>query len=125
MSESFLSVVLQIIKSVIISLIFLFFGVTALSLIVNTANLSVSVLHPVVQVLKPVAILTGVLCGVRGTQGALKGLFAGALAFATVYLILAFMGNGRYVFRSVLIDFLAFLLFGVCSGILAISLKNR
>ncbi len=124
MSESAVSVFLQIVKSVAISLILIFFSVTALALIVNAANLSVSVLHPAVQVIKPIAILVGVLCGVRGGRGVLKGLATGALAFLLIFLLLTCMGKGSYAFSSAVIDFFAFLLFGCCSGILAVSLKH-
>ena len=125
MSESVLTVCLQIVKSVVVSLIFLFLGVSALAFIVNTANLSVSVLHPAVQVIKPLSILTGVLCGVRGGKGALKGLLSGALAFFLTWLLLTAMAKGGYAFSSTMIDFLAFLSFGCCSGMVAVTLKNK
>ena len=125
MSESAVLFVLQIVKSVVVSLIVLFLGVTALALIVNSANLSVSVLHPAVQVIKPIALLVGILFGVRGGKGALKGMLSGAIAFVFICVYLAIMRKGSYVFSSAMIDFLAFLLFGACSGILSVSLKNR
>ena len=125
MSETGILFILQVVKSVAVTLIVLFLGVTALALTVNAANLSVSVLHPAVQVIKPLAVLFGSLVAIRGGKGALKGLLSGGAAFFVVWFLLACLAKGSYAFSSAVIDFLAFLLFGVCSGILAVSLKNR
>ena len=125
MSESAVLFVLQIVKSVIVSLTVLFLGVTALAFIVNSANLSVSVLHPAVQIIKPVSLLVGSLLGIRGGKGAIKGALIGGATFFLTWIILFLLGKGGFAFPSALVDFLAFVLFGVLSGILAVSLKNR
>ncbi len=124
MSEPVILFVVQILKSVVISLTFLFLGVTALAFIVNSANCSVSVLHPAIQVIKPISVLLGALLGVRGGKGALKGATVGGVSFLITWVILNALGKGSYGFPSALIDFIAFLSFGVLSGILAVSLKN-
>ena len=123
--NSFPAHCLQIVKSVLLSVLFCAAAVLIFSLVLKFANLSDSVIKPVNQFIKAFAILFGCFFGLRGEKGWLKGLISGILTVMLTYLVFAMIG-GDFAFSWLIFAELAFgAVAGVLSGIVAVNVHHN
>ncbi len=116
---------LQIVKAALISVTVLFFCITLLAVIVHVANLSATVLHPAIQVIKPFALLCGILCAVKEERGALKGFLSGVAAVLLMLLVLSAWQKGAYRLPDAILDLVVLGVFGAILGVFTVRIKNR
>ena len=124
MSENVKDGIKQILRGAVIVATALFSGITLLALIVNGANLNAQVLTPSVQVIKPLAVLIGVLFSVKAEKGFIKGALSGGAGYALALLLLLFLPKIGVFPTAAITDLLLFLLYGALSGVLAARIKS-
>ena len=122
--NSFAAHLLQIVKAVVLAVLFCLVAVLIFSLVLNFASLSDSVIKPVNQFIKVFAILFGCFFALRGEKGWLKGLAAGILTVMLTYLVFAMVG-GDFSLSWLILAELAFgAVAGALSGIVAVNVHH-
>ena len=118
--NSFAAHLVQIAKAVLLSVLFCLAAVLIFSLVLKFASLSESVIKPVNQCIKALAILFAL----RGEKGWLKGLAAGILTVMLTYLVFAMVG-GDFSLSWLILAELAFgAVAGALSGIVAVNVHH-
>lgn len=118
--------VFDIIRSTLIAVIFSLIAVLILALVVKLTDISESVIMPIIQVIKIGSILGGCMLGIKEkSKGAIKGSINGLLYTAIsvfIFLILnkKLDGNSFGVF-----DFIAGIVAGAISGIIAVNFRKK
>lgn len=92
--------------------------------ILRAGNLSDSVIYPVNQVLKGIAIAVSALVFVRGDKGWLKGGAVGLLFTALSYLAFSSLGNDFSLSWLILLELVIAFVTGALGGILAVNRKK-
>lgn len=95
--NSFAAHLLQIVKAVVLAVLFCLVAVLIFSLVLKFASLSDSVIKPVNQFIKVFAILFGCFFALRGEKGWLKGIAVGLLTVMLTYLVFAMVGGVFHV----------------------------
>ncbi|MFR5102294.1 MAG: TIGR04086 family membrane protein [Christensenellaceae bacterium] len=122
--NSFAAHLVQIAKAVLLSVLFCLAAVLIFSLVLKFASLSESVIKPVNQCIKALAILFGCFFALRGEKGWLKGLAAGILTVMLTYLVFAMVG-GDFSLSWLILAELAFgAVAGALSGIVAVNVHH-
>ena len=111
-------------KSVGISVIVTLAAVLLFAFLIKIFSIGSSVITPVNQVIKALAIFLGCLLSLRDTKGWLKGAIAGILVILFTYFIFAIIGEETgFVGASLVI--LLFLVLGWCMLVVALQSQDR
>ena len=110
----------QIIKGVIISIIICLVGVLMFAYAIKLFSLSSSVIKPINQVVKVVAVTVGCLLSVRAPKGFVKGLLIGLFSVLLEYVIFGIIAKSlsfglNEVFGGIM---------GIFAGIICSNLKK-
>ena len=121
--NSFAAHLLQIVKAVVLAVLFCLVAVLIFSLVLKFASLSDSVIKPVNQFIKVFAILFGCFFALRGEKGWLKGIAVGLLTVMLTCLVFAMVG-GDFSMSWLIVAELAFgAVAGLLSGIIAVNVR--
>lgn len=113
---------IQIFKGVVVGLIFTTVAVLAFALILAASDLPDTVIRPVNQFVKIVAVFTACVFSVREKRGYLKGGVIGLLLSLSSFLLFGLVGGEFGGFLSLVIDALFGCVAGVLSGVIAVNL---
>ena len=116
--------IFQIIKSVALALAFSFLSAVVLAAILRWTPLPDSVIYPVNQVVKALAIALGVITFIRGEKGFIKGGAAGLIFTALSYLAFSAIGGDFSFSWLILIETAVALLVGALCGALAVNMRR-
>ena len=94
-----------------------------LALVCWIFKLSLSVIKPVNQFIKVIAIFSACLISVKGQAGYLKGLIVGVFTAILSCLVMSFFG-GKFA-DGLLIEVLFGGAIGLISGVIAVNIKNK
>lgn len=115
---------LQIVKAVVLAVLFCLAAVLVFSLVLKFTALSESVIRPVNQCIKVFAILFGCFLAVRGEKGWLKGIAVGIFTVMLTWLVFAMVG-GDFSLSWLIFAELAFgAVAGLLSGIVAVNVRR-
>lgn len=115
----------QIIKSVAIALAFSFLCAVVFAAVLRWTALPDTVIYPVNQVVKVLAIALGVLTFVRGEKGFLKGGAAGALFIALSYLAFSAIGGDFSASWLLALEAAVGVTVGALCGALAVNMRRE
>ena len=114
----------QIIKSVALALAFSFLSAVIFAAILRFSPLPNSVIYPVNQVVKSLAVGIGVLTFIRGEKGLIKGGAVGLLFTALSYLAFSAIGGDFSFSWLIFAETAATLLVGALCGALAVNMRR-
>lgn len=121
-AKSYLTAIL---KGVLITLIVNTLGIILFAVIIKVAMLNGSVIRPVNQFIKLLAIFLGCMFSLKGKRGLINGVLVGLFGSAITYLLFALI-VGEPTFSGLLIlDVLFGLIVGGLSGILTVNVKKE
>ncbi len=117
---------LDVIKSVLISVVTCLLLVLSFAMIMKFAELPESVILPVNIMIKCISVVTGILFGLKTAEhGALKGLMSGLLFVLITYLLFSII-NGDFTLSIMsLIDSIIMLVQGVITGVIVVNIKGK
>ena len=116
---------IMLIKSTLLSVIVMLIGVVIFGFIIQTASLSSTVIKPVNQFIKIIAIFIGCYFGIEGKKGYISGGVVGITStLITHLLLLMFTGVSVNVLNTVL-DILFCGVVGAICGILRVNIKAK
>ena len=115
---------LQIVKAVVLAVLFCLAAVLVFSLVLKFAALSESVIRPVNQCIKVFAILFGCFLAVRGEKGWLKGIAVGMLTVALTGFAFSAVARDFSFSLLLLAEFAFGAVAGLLSGIVAVNLRS-
>ena len=116
--------IFQIIKGVIISIIICLVSVLVFAYAIKLFSLSSSVIKPVNQVVKAIAITVGCLLSVRPPKGFVKGLSVGFFSVLLELLIFGLIAKNLTFGLNELIDLIFGGILGIIAGIICSNLKK-
>ena len=116
--------VLQVLKATCAAVVFSLVFVLVFTLIIQLASLSSSVIKPVNQVFKILAIAGGGLLFIRGDKGLLKGAIYGVCAVLLTYLLFSLIGGSFSISWFFLLELVLGAAAGAISGIIAVNIKK-
>lgn len=99
-------------------------GVLLFALVIYLAALPSSVITPVNQIIKVIAIFLGCVLGFRPEQGIAKGAVAGLLSIILTYLIFAFLSGGVTFSVTAILELVFGGIIGAISGIISVNLRK-
>lgn len=115
---------LQVIKATLFAVVFSLVYVLVFTLIIYLTQLNQTVIKPVNQVFKIIAIVLGSLLFIRGQKGYLKGIIVGLTAVLAEYLVFSIIGGSFELKWTFLLEILISAVSGLISGIIAVNLKK-
>lgn len=115
---------ISIVKAVGLSLAFSFLAVVAFAGVLRVTTLPDSVIYPVTQTLKGLAIALGVFAFVRGEKGWLQGMAVALLFTALSYLVFAAVGNDFSLSYLIFVELAFTLLTGGLCGVIAVNMRS-
>lgn len=117
--------IFEVLKAVILALIFSLVLILLASLIVKFANIETNYLPIINQVIKGVSILCScLLCLKTPSGGWVKGIIIGLLYIALAYVLFSLL-NGKFVFDLSLVNDLAIgSVSGLISGIISVNIRK-
>ena len=107
--------------TVIVSLV----GVLFFSLVVKFADISDTVIKVVNQFIKIIAVFLGCYFSFSGSKGLIKGVAAGLVSCALLYLIFSLLSGTELLNLKTLIDLLFVATVGGISGVIAVNMKGK
>jgi putative membrane protein (TIGR04086 family) len=117
--------VLDVIKAVLVSLLFSLIAVLVLALILRWANLGTDVVTPAKYVIKFLSLIVVTLLGFKNAQnGIIKGAISGLLYMVLSFLIFAALDGFKSADFS-WIDFGCLTLAGAGVGIIVVNIKSK
>ena len=117
--------ILQIVKAVLAAAIFSMVGVLVFSLIIGLCSLNSSVITPVNQVLKIIAIALGGIMFIRGERGLLKGAIYGVAAVLVTYLLFSIIASSFSVTWLFVLEIALGAFVGAISGVIGVNIRRR
>ena len=117
--------ILQIVKAVLAAAIFSMVGVLIFSLVIQLCSLESSVITPVNQVLKILAIAFGGILFIRGERGLLKGAIYGVAAVLVTYLLFSIIASSFSVTWKFILEIVLGAFVGAISGIIGVNIRRR
>ena len=114
----------QIIKGVIISIIICLVSVLVFAYAIKLFSLPSSIIKPVNQVVKVVAVTIGCLLSVRPPKGFVKGLLIGFFSVFLEYLIFGIISKSLGFGVSEVLDLLFGGVMGILAGIICSNIKK-
>ena len=121
---SYGNIFFTIIKGVLLSVAVSFLFAITFAAVLRAAALPDSVIYPVNQTLKALAIAIGALVFVRGEKGWLQGAAIGLLTTALSYLAFSAIGGDFSLSWLIFVELFLALLIGAVGGIVAVNLRS-
>lgn len=116
--------VIQIAKGTGCAIIVILLATLIFAFVIKIFSLSSSVITPVNQIIKALAIFLGCLISVRESKGWLKGLFIGVIVIVITYFIFAIIAGSISFGFANLLEFLFGGIVGAISGVVAVNLRS-
>ena len=116
--------ILQVVKATLAALIFSLVFVIIFTLIIQLASVKASVIKPVNQVFKIIAVAVGGLLFIRGEKGFLKGAIAGLASVLLAYVLFAIIGGSFAVNWTFALEIVLGSAAGIITGIIAVNIKK-
>lgn len=116
--------ILQVVKATLAALIFSLVFVIIFTLIVQLASVKASVIKPVNQVFKIIAVAVGGLLFIRGEKGFLKGAIAGLASVLLSYVLFGIIGGSFAVNWTFALEIVLGSAAGIITGIIAVNVKK-
>ena len=110
-------------RGVSLAIIVCLAAVLIFALVIQFTGLPESVIMPVIQFIKVLAIFIGCFFSLRGSKGWLKGGLVGLIAGGLTFLLFALLGGFPSGLR-ILWDLLFCVGVGILSGIISVNLKK-
>ena len=123
-ASSYGNIFFTIIKGVLLSVAVSFLFAITFAAVLRAAALPDSVIYPVNQTLKALAIAIGALVFVRGEKGWLQGAAIGLLTTALSYLAFSAIGGDFSLSWLIFVELFLALLIGAVGGIVAVNLRS-
>ena len=123
-NEDFSNGGFSIVKAVAFSVAVSLLGAVIFAVILRSCALSDSIIYPVNQVIKSVALAMGAVMFVRGEKGWLKGRIVGVLFTAVSYLAFSAIGGDFSLSWLIFAELFLGVFVGALSGIIAVNLKR-
>ncbi len=114
----------NMVKGALLALAISLFLSVLFAAVLRAANLSPKVVYPVVQIIKNLSVLIGVLAVVRGEKGWLQGICVAFLTTAFSYLTFAAIGGDFSLSWLIFIELFLSVLTGALAGALAVNKKG-
>ncbi len=116
--------ILQVVKATLAALIFSLVFVIIFTLIIQLASVKASVIKPVNQVFKIIAVAVGGLLFIRGEKGFLKGAIAGLASVLLSYVLFGIIGGSFAVNWTFALEIVLGSAVGIITGIIAVNVKK-
>ncbi|MCI8368112.1 MAG: TIGR04086 family membrane protein [Clostridia bacterium] len=116
--------ILQVVKATLAALIFSLVFVIIFTLIIQLASVKASVIKPVNQVFKIIAVAVGGLLFIRGEKGFLKGAIAGLASVLLSYVLFGIIGGSFAVNWTFALEIVLGSAAGIITGIIAVNVKK-
>lgn len=116
--------ILQVVKATLAAILFSLAFVLLFTLVIQLASLPSSVIKPVNQVFKILAIAVGGLIFIRGEKGIIKGVAAGLFSVLLTYVLFGIIGGSFSVSWTFALELLLGAACGAISGIIAVNVKK-
>ena len=123
-NEDFSNGGFSIVKGLAFSVAVSLLGAVIFAVILRSCALSDSIIYPVNQVIKSMALAMGAVMFARGEKGWLKGSIIGVLFTAVSYLAFSAIGGDFSLSWLILAELLLGLVAGAVSGIIAVNVKR-
>ena len=114
----------QIIKSVALALAFSLLSTVILATVLLCTPLPDTVIYPVNQVIKALAIALGTISCIRGEKGFIKGGVVGVLFTALSFLAFSAIGGDFSLSWLILLETLLAVIIGALCGALAVNMRR-
>ncbi len=115
---------MQILKSICISLLIILASILVFALINKFTAFNNRVIITVNQLIKSLSIFLGCFFGIKCSGGIVKGLIVGLLVVLLSFLIFGLMTNDFSISLSFLLDLLLGIVVGGISGIVAVNVHT-
>lgn len=116
--------VFQVLKAVFAAVLFSLALVLIFTVIIQLFSLPLTVVKPVNQVLKILAIAAGGLIFIRGEKGLIKGVIHGLSSVVLTYLIFSLISMSFSVSWLFIVEILVGAVAGAISGVIAVNIKK-
>lgn len=116
--------IFTVFKGVGIALIATLFGVLIFAGLIKTLSLDVSVIKPVNQFIKVLAIFLGCFFSIKKGFALFKGALIGVITVTFTYLLFALIGGGVSFKLSFFVDLIFGLVSGMISGIISANVRK-
>lgn len=116
--------ILQVVKATLAALIFSLVFLIIFTLIIQLASVKASVIKPVNQVFKIIAVAVGGLLFIRGEKGFLKGAIAGLASVLLSYVLFGIIGGSFAVNWTFALEIVLGSAAGIITGIIAVNIKK-
>ncbi|MBQ8291393.1 MAG: TIGR04086 family membrane protein [Clostridia bacterium] len=124
-NESVGNGIFQVVKGVGLALGLSFLGAIIFASILTAAPIKSSVIYPVNQTIKVLAVCIGAFSFVREEKGLLKGIAVGVLFTALSYLAFSAIGGDFSLLWLILAEFALAAFAGGVFGAIAVNLRTR
>lgn len=114
----------QVLKATLFAVVFSLVYVLLFTLIIHFTRLNQSVIKPVNQVFKIIAIALGAMLFIKGQKGYLKGAITGLCTVIANYILFSIIGGSFELQWTFLIEIALCVLSGLITGIMAVNLKK-
>lgn len=114
----------QVLKATLCAVVFSLAYVLVFTLIVHLTQLSSTVIKPVNQVFKIIAIALGSLLFIRGQKGYIKGALTGLTTVFVNYIVFSIISGSFSLSWTFLLEILISSSSGLIAGIIAVNLKK-
>lgn len=116
--------IFQVVKAAAAAVIFSLLFVLIFTLIIQLFSLSTSVVKPVNQVFKILAIVAGGLMFIRGGTVLIKGLIYGLITVIITYLLFGLIAHSLTISWKFALELLFGAVAGAITGIIAVNVKK-
>ena len=123
--ENVVENVVQVIKGTAFALVFSWMAALLFALVLRFTYLPQTIVYPVNQLIKAVAIVVGALACVRGEKGFLKGGAIALVFTALSYLSFSALGGDFSLSWMIAVELLISVMTGVLSGSIAVNLRRN
>ena len=118
------NIILQLIKAVVISLIFSLTSILLFAVILSAFSLPNAVIKPVNYLIKSLSVVLGCFFSVKGEKGAIKGFIIGAVIILICYLVFSLTSCNFSLDISLIWDVLLGGVIGAVTGIVLVNKKR-
>ncbi|MGN1103956.1 MAG: TIGR04086 family membrane protein [Candidatus Coproplasma sp.] len=120
LKESFL----QILKATLFAVVFSLIYVLLFTLIIHLTQLDQTIVKPVNQVFKIIAIAVGSLLFINGQKGFIKGALSGLCTVIVNYILFSIIGGSFELEWTFIFEVLLSVIAGMITGIIAVNIKK-
>lgn len=125
MKEGFKPFFFSVVKAIFLTVIISLIGVLIFAFVVKFADVSDIAIKIVNQFIKVVAVFCGCYFSLSGNKGLIKGVVAGLISCALLYLIFSLLSGTELLNLKTLIDLLFVSAVGGISGVIAVNLRAK